>query len=111
MTDKINLTVAVSAVFLTALIVFLERLFPFALFSKREPPALIRYVERFIPPMAIAALLIYSLKDVDFTSGVQNFVPQLCALAVTVALHLWRKNSMISIFGGTILYMILIRVL
>lgn len=108
--NKLSLFYALAAIFLTGIIIFLERLFPFALFSRKNPPKILKYIEQFIPPMAIAALLIYSLKDISFTQA-NAFLPQLIALAVTVILHLIKKNSMLSIFGGTIIYMVLIRLI
>lgn len=102
--------IAVISIFISGMIIFLERAFPFLLFSKKEPPALIRFIEKFIPPMVITALLVYCLKDLSFT-GTWDFIPSLCGLAATVALHIWKRNSLVSIFSGTIIYMILIKII
>ncbi len=59
---------AVLVSILIGLIVFAERLFPFALFSKRQPGKLIHIFERYIPPLVMLGLLIYSLRDIRFTS-------------------------------------------
>ncbi len=101
-------TKAVLVSFLIGLIVFAERLFPFAVFSKRKPGKLILIFERYIPPLVMIGLLIYSLRDVRFTS-LGQWVPQISAIAFTIVTYLWKKNSLLSIFGGTIIYMILIR--
>ena len=103
-------TKAVVASLLIGLIVFVERVFPFVIFSKRQPGKLIHIFERFIPPVVMIALLIYSLRDVRFTTLTQ-WVPQISAITCTIATYLWKKNTLISIFGGTIIYMILIRVM
>ena len=103
-------TKALVASLFIGLIVFAERLFPFAIFSKRQPGKLIHIFERFIPPVVMIALLIYSLRDVRFSTFAQ-WVPQLSAITFTITTYLWKKNSLISIFGGTIIYMILIRVM
>jgi len=103
-------TKAIIASFLIGLIVFCERLFPFAVFSKRQPGKLIHIFERYIPPVVMIGLLIYSLRDVRFTSLIQ-WVPQISAISFTIVTYLWKKNTLISIFGGTIIYMILIRVI
>lgn len=90
-----------------AVIIFLTRLFPFALFSKRNPPAFIRFIERFIPPMVMAVLVVYCLKDIQWSvwpSGIR----ELAAIVVVTALHIWKKNAMLSIFGGTAVYMLLV---
>ena len=103
-------TKALVASLLIGLIVFAERLFPFAIFAKRQPGRLIHIFERFIPPVVMIALLIYSLRDVRFTT-VTQWVPPISAITFTIVTYLWKKNSLISIFGGTIIYMILIRVM
>jgi len=109
--QSLSLSMAIFATCLSALIIIAERAFPFVLFSKKQPPKIITFIEQFIPPMVMACLLIYSLKDINFTTGIENFLPALIGVAATIGLHLWKSNSLISIFGGTILYMILIRVL
>lgn len=96
------------ATLISAAVIFSTRAFPFVLFSKKDPPAIIRFIQKYIPPMVMAVLLIYCFKDVNF--GASPFgIPELIGLSVTVGLHLWKSNSMISIFGGTIIYMVLIR--
>lgn len=101
---------ALFASFLIGLIIFCERLFPFAVFSKRKPGKLIHIFERYIPPVVMIGLLIYSLRDVRFTT-ITQWVPQITAITFTIVTYLWKKNSLLSIFGGTIVYMILIRVM
>ncbi|MDR1748046.1 MAG: AzlD domain-containing protein [Spirochaetaceae bacterium] len=98
-----------SVVFM-ALIIFATRAFPFVLFSRHKPPGILLFIEKYIPPMIMAVLVVYCLKSVSFTSAPYG-VPELAALLFVTAVHLWRKNAMLSIFGGTILYMVLIRVL
>ena len=56
--------------------------------------------------ITLAILLVYCLKDVDFLHRPFG-LPQLVALAFTVTTYLWKGNSMVSIFGGTIIFMIL----
>lgn len=103
---SLSLNAALLATLVSALVIFITRLFPFALFSKREPPPLLRFIEKYIPPMIMAILLVYCLKDVDFAHHPFG-LPQLVALAVTVISHLWKGNAMVSIFGGTIVFMVL----
>ena len=95
------------AIVLMALTIFATRAFPFVLFSRRDPPAVIRFVEKYIPPMVMAVLVVYCLKDIRWSvwpSGIRELV----SLAAVVVLHLWKKNAMLSIFGGTALFMLLI---
>ena len=107
---KLTLIQALIGTFISAAILYALRAFPFVLFSKREPPQIIRFIEKYIPPMVMAVLVIYCLKDINLLSRPFG-LPELIALAFTVIIHLWKNNSMISIFGGTILFMILSRVM
>lgn len=110
MNTTIPLSAALIATVVSGLIIFGTRAFPFVVFSKKEPPRILRFIEKYIPPMIMAILLVYCLKDVQFTN-ISSCLPSFAGLALTVVLHLWRHNPMISIFGGTILYMVLIRVM
>lgn len=103
---QLTLSSALIATVVSALVIFATRLFPFALFSSREPPELLRFIEKYIPPMIMAILLVYCFNGVSFSSAPYG-VPHLVALAVTVVTYLWKGNSMVSIFGGTIVFMIL----
>ncbi|HKL85809.1 MAG TPA: AzlD domain-containing protein [Treponemataceae bacterium] len=105
-----SLSQALIATVLMALVTLATRAFPFLLFSRRDPPAVLKFVEKFIPPMVMAVLVIYSLKDISWTvlpSGLR----EIGALILVTILHMWKKNAMLSIFGGTAFYMILLRVI
>lgn len=105
-----SLNVVVQTIIFTALILIFYRSFPFLIFSKREVPAALKFVEKSLPPLIIAILLVYCFKDLNFAErpfGAPNFI----SLVAVILLHIWKKNSMISIFGGTILFMILSRVM
>ena len=62
-----------------------------------------------LPPAMMGLLLVYSLRNVSFASAGQ-WLPECIAIAVTAGLHLWRRNSLLSIAGGTIIYMLLVQV-
>lgn len=103
------MTYALVTIGVVALCTFLTRLFPFVVFGiKGEPPKLIKYIGRVLPPAVIAILLIYCLKSFDITK-VTTFVPQLISMSLVVALHCWKRNNLLSIGGGTVCYMILIQ--
>ena len=104
--EKLSIIRALIATFCCALVIFFERAFPFILFNKKEPPKIIKFIEKYIPAMVMAALLLYCLKDIKITS-LPFGLPQIIALGVTIALHLWKHNSLISIFSGTAVFMIL----
>ncbi|QTQ13441.1 AzlD domain-containing protein [Treponema parvum] len=103
---KLNMQSVMIAVAISAAIIFGTRAFPFILFSKKEPPAIIKFIEKYIPPMIIAILVVYGVKDINVTAFPYG-IPYFIALASAVMLHLWKNNPMLSIFGSTILFMIL----
>lgn len=87
---------------------FFERALPFLVFGNRPVPAVIRYLGGLLPMAVMATLVIYCLRGTTFlTPG--GFLPQAIACAVVAALHLWRRNSFLSIFGGTVCYMALVQ--
>lgn len=68
---------------------------------------MIRFIERFIPPMVMAVLVIYCLKDIrwaQWPSGIREIL----SLVAVAVLHIRKGNAMLSIFGGTALYMLLL---
>lgn len=100
---------AIASIAVMALVTFLTRALPFLLFDRGEsPPKLVLYLGRVLPPAVIAMLIVYCLRGVDF-SAAALWAPQLIAVAAVVLLHVWKKNNLLSIFGGTILYMVLVQ--
>ena len=102
---------AVAAIAVMAAVTFLTRFLPFLLFDRGEaPPKIVLYLGRVLPPAIIAMLVVYCVRNVEFL-GAPFGAPELIAAAATVLLHLRWRNSLLSIFGGTALYMVLIRTL
>ncbi len=90
---------------------FLTRLLPFLLFSGgRQMPPKLKKIADILPSAVIAVLVVYGVSPQLSTLGTDT-VAAITALALTVALHLWRKNTLLSMFAGTAAYMILIRIL
>ena len=88
---------------------FLTRALPFLLFGRGgEPPKVVLYLGRFLPPAVIAMLIVYCYRETDFTA-LSGWLPGLIAGLAVVVLHVWKKNNMLSIVGGTILYMVLVQ--
>ncbi len=86
----------------------IPRFLPFLLFSSRRPtPKFILYLGKALPSAIFGMLVVYCLKDVKFTSGTYG-LPELISIAVTVLIHLWKRNMMLSMAAGTACYMILI---
>lgn len=94
-----------------SLCTILVRALPFVLFGRSGTPGRgVLYLGRVLPPAVMAILVVYCLKATSF-SAVSGYLPQLVAVAAVVALHLWRRNTLLSIAGGTAVYMILLRLL
>lgn len=92
-----------------AIVTIFTRVLPFALFGgKKGMPKMIEYLGKVLPPAIIAALVIYCFKDLT-TQAAQEKLCSLAAGAAVLLLHLWKKHTLLSIAGGTILYMLLIR--
>ena len=85
-----------------------ERFLPFMIFRKGSTPAVVTYLGRVLPAAIMATLVIYCLRGVSFSS-LGGFLPQLIAVAVTALLHLWRRNTLISVLGGTAVYMCMVQ--
>lgn len=90
----------------------LTRALPFWLFGRKggRPAPYILYLGRVLPPAVMAVLVVYCLRGTTFADAA-GFVPQLAAVAAVVALHLWKRNNLLSIAGGTAIYMALLRLL
>ena len=87
---------------------FATRLVPFVLFSgKKEPPKFVRYLGGVLPVATIGVLIVYGVGDVR-DSGIYDQIPKLIAVAATALVHLWKRNTLLSIAVGTIGYMLLI---
>lgn len=91
-----------------AVCTFATRLFPFALFGgKKEVPKFIKYLGDVLPVAILGILIVYCLKD--FENGDINYIlPQIICVALTALIHLWKRNTLLSIAVGTIAYMLLI---
>lgn len=93
---------------LCALATMLTRFLPFVVFSeKRKTPPFIRYLGKYLPPATFGMLVVYCLRNVDVLQGSRG-IPEAIAIGVTAALHLWKRQMLISIAGGTAVYMLLL---
>ena len=86
----------------------LTRWLPFLLF-KGEPPAVVTYLGRVLPCATMGLLVVYCLKGVSLFAAPHG-LPELLAIAAVAALHKWKGNVLLSIAGGTVLYMVLVQV-
>jgi len=90
-----------------AAVTILLRFLPFLVFRNQTPPY-ITYLGKVLPPAIIGMLVIYCLKDVNLTAHPHG-LPELIAAACVVGLQIRKRNSLISILTGTIVYMFLVQ--
>ena len=84
------------------------RFLPFLVFPEgKTPPVFIQYLGKVLPYAVISLLIIYCLKDVP--ASTTHGLPEAIAILFIIVLHKWKKNTLLSIAGGTILYMILVQ--
>lgn len=103
-TMYIAITIAIIA-FVTILI----RALPFLVFANgRKTPEVISYLGKVLPFAIIGMLVVYCLKDTKVLSFPFG-LPELIAGGLVIGIHAWRKNTLLSIIVGTVVYMILVQ--
>ena len=90
-----------------AIVTMILRFLPFILFNKNTP-AYISYLGKVLPAALIGMLVIYCLKDVSMLESPHG-IPELIAALSVVVLLAWKRNSLISILSGTVIYMLLVQ--
>ena len=85
------------------------RFLPFLIFGEnRTTPPLITYLGQFLPFAIMGMLVVYCLKDVSFVSGSFG-IPEAIGCAAVALLHIWKRNTLLSIGAGTVCYMLLVQ--
>lgn len=96
-----------AAMLVMAISTYLTRLTPFLMFTPGKENAKLNFVAKNTPPMVMMILVIYMLKEVDYLST--EIFYTLFALAVTVGLQILKRNALLSIVSGTIIYMFFVQ--
>ena len=96
-------------VVVAALVTMATRFLPFLVFGEnRKTPQLVTYLGQVLPFAIMGMLVIYCMNDVSFLRPPYG-IPELLGCAVVAALHLWKRNSLLSIGVGTVFYMLLVQ--
>ena len=102
--NSMNSALLIAAMAVTTM---LTRFLPFFVIRKKTP-AYVTYLGKVLPPAIIGMLVVYCLKDISLAA--QPFgIPELLAVACVVAVQAWKRNSLISILAGTVIYMVLVQ--
>lgn len=105
-----TLTQSILTILVVVLGTMLTRFLPFFIFPEgKTPPAYITYLGTVLPYAVIGLLVVYCLKDA-FSSSFHG-APEIIAILCIIILHKWRKNTLLSIGGGTVIYMVLVQTL
>ena len=94
-------------ILVSGLVTLALRFLPFLIFGgKRETPALISYLGKVLPNAIMAMLVVYCLRSVSVLESPHG-MPELLACVSVVLLHVWKRSTILSIMGGTVVYMLL----
>ena len=104
-----TLTEQIITIGMVVLGTIITRFLPFLLFPAGKPvPRYVQYLGKALPSAVFGLLVIYCLKNVDLMQG-SHGIPELLSLAAVAALHLWKRQMLLSISGGTVFYMALVQ--
>lgn len=104
-----TLTQQIITVLMVVLGTLMTRFLPFLLFPAGKPtPKYIQYLGKVLPAAVFGMLVIYCLKDVSIFSG-SHGIPELISIVSVILLHLWKRQMLLSIAGGTLFYMALVQ--
>lgn len=104
-----TLTQQIITVAMVVLGTAVTRFLPFLIFPARKPtPKYIKYLGRVLPPAVFGLLVIYCLKNVSVFTG-SHGVPELISIILVIVLHVWKRQMLLSIAGGTVCYMLLVQ--
>lgn len=105
----LNTVESLIIILVTAAGIQLTRWLSFILFPEnKEPPQVVLYLGKVLPPAMMGLLVVYCLKGVSWLSAPHG-APEIIAIAAVAAVHKWKGNVLLSIAGGTVLYMVLIQ--
>lgn len=106
---NVNISYTIISILVIALVTFGTRVAPFIFFGKdKATPRYILYLGKYLPPAVMSMLIIYCLKNVNILSSPFG-IPEAVGIISVAILHIWKRNNLISIIGGTAIYMIFVQ--
>ena len=105
-----TLTQQIITVAMVVLGTAVTRFLPFLIFpAGKQTPKYVQYLGKVLPAAVFGLLVIYCLKDVSILTG-SHGIPELIAILLVIMLHVWKRQMLLSIVGGTVCYMLLVQV-
>ena len=102
---------SVLIIVVATLVTMATRFLPFLIFGeKRKPPPIIEYLGTVLPCAIMGMLVVYCLKDISFTAAPFG-IPEAIGVATVALLHIWKRNSLLSIGVGTVSYMLMVQLI
>ena len=99
----------IKLIIVCALVTMLTRFLPFIIFNEhRKTPKIVLYLGKVLPCAIMGMLVVYCLKDVAFLSAPYG-IPEFIGIAFVALIHIWKRNSLLSIGLGTVFYMVLVQ--
>ena len=106
----LSVQMSLAIILVVSVTTFSTRVIPFLVFPKgKEIPKTVQYLGKVLTPAVIGMLVIYCLKNTTILNKPHG-IPELISVTVVALLHIWKRNNLLSIGVGTVLYMFLIQV-
>ena len=96
-------------VIIASAVTILIRFLPFLVFHGRKTPPVITYLGQVLPASIMGMLVVYCLRKTEIIRGFHG-IPELISCVLVILLHKWKRNTLLSIIAGTVVYMLLIRI-
>lgn len=96
-------------ILIIAVVTFMTRLLPFVAFENKSYP-IIEYLGDVLPYSIMAMLVVYCLKNVNLLQG-NHGICEIIGVMSVVVLHVWKRNTLLSIIGGTLIYMLCVQMI
>ncbi len=104
-----TLTQQAITILMVVLGTLITRFLPFIVFPAGKPtPKYIQYLGKVLPSAVFGLLVVYCLRNTDIIGGSYG-LPEFISIVFIIFLHLWKRNMLLSIAGGTICYMLLVQ--